>query len=222
MIDVTGKLLWYRDLAGWGARMGWHSLRERKNLIAESRRQSHLWRDADTWEELCELTARFCLGELDFTPNHAGPRCPETVEIADALAHVNRAGYLTMCSQPGSGPDAFGEHVYWQRAAVQGYADDACAARIEKLVADHPALTLSAHRPRRWRGDFRVAVPVTIDEEYAALTDFGAVPSHRQVAFELGGCRDHLVERAQLGWWVTVTDRRWGRHELLWDTLGEL
>lgn len=58
------------------------------------------WRDARSLADLGELMARFLEGAIDEAPTFVGRPDPETDPLVAVLAQVNRAGYVTTCSQP--------------------------------------------------------------------------------------------------------------------------
>jgi len=180
----------------------------------ESRHEAGAWSSARTLTDLGELVARFCEGELSETPDHAGPRAPETERIAAPLAHANRQGFITSSSQPGVLDD-----TGRQRAAVEGWATPETEDRLWRLVAG-TRLDMHAtnHRPR-WATNYSTAVPVsevaTDTGGYVTCTDFGAVPSARDFA--------HL-ERPDLTdgcAFVSIIDPEWGDEPLLWERLSE-
>lgn len=127
------------------------------------------WAAAETFEDVCELSAQFCEGKLHSTPTHLGPRMPETVEIAAELANANRHGFLTDGSQPGrtQGQDGY----YAQRAAVTGLASAETVERLRRLVEGTPLILNVSElaTPRRsitpYRGDYSKAIVVTRDQD---------------------------------------------------------
>lgn len=186
----------------------------REELVAwrERRQQAALWEKAETFADLGELVARFCEGELVETPDHGGPRCPETVPVAAQLAHANRCGFVTTSSQPGYDHDGS-----QQRAAVEGWAMPETAEQLEALVGG-TRLQLQVSERRAWRADysraFLVSRYVHPDGEVLEETHFGFVPGSRTDFIDLG--RSDLTDGALF---VTVHDPEWGDHSLLWDRL---
>jgi uncharacterized protein DUF6919 len=108
-------------LAGWLAK--WRAIR--------------LWLSAETLPELGELTARWVAGELPLSATYGGPPDPETADIARTLIAINRAGALTIESQPGwTGPcRAAGQHVR-QRALVLLYVPTDRAPELRTALTD--------------------------------------------------------------------------------------
>ncbi|MGH9971900.1 MAG: DUF6919 domain-containing protein [Pyrinomonadaceae bacterium] len=101
-----------------------------------------LWHEASTFDELCELNARFIEGEIDFSPTYgAGSLDDESKPLISYLAALNRAGFFTTCSQPGE------DHRHSkQRAFVDGLALKDTALRIERisLTSDLYVMTTEA------------------------------------------------------------------------------
>lgn len=159
------------------------------------RKRAHeaLWRDAASFQELLVLMQRFVRGELLNWPGHLGPRNDETIQIAEALAHVNGAGFLTYGSQPGEdspmvnadGSPAECGATWQQRAAVEGHATDEVLGRLRKVCAvEH--LHIKAHRvERRRRTDYGEAVTVSLMNRQE-VTSFGAKLSRRDIEFMWG------------------------------------
>lgn len=186
----------------------------------------HLWADAESFEQLCALMQRFVRGELENWPGHGGPCNEETIEIAEALAHANGAGFLTTTSQPGCSEPMVNKDgsavecgASWdQRAAVEGHATHAVLDRINEVCrVEH--LRVQAHRTaHRRRTDYSQAVTVTMvnGREHTGL---GARLSRRDVESIWAGIEDHLMDEILGMWQVTIYDERWGTHTLLWERL---
>jgi hypothetical protein len=90
------------------------------------------WRTARTLTDLAELTADWLARDLDAHPGwgSGSDRAPdsETFEIADHLIALNRAGWLTIDSQPGYDRDQNG---YTQRHGVKFILSQAQAEQLE-------------------------------------------------------------------------------------------
>jgi len=191
-----------------------------------SRSDRRAWKQARTLTELGELTARWLEGDIASQPGYM-PNCgpdPETTELIPTLAKLNRAGYVTECSQPGMAPTVGYDGRLWsQRAAVSGFADDATAARILTAV-EGTELVLIAHGtpPRRrwwqWRRPVNPAIVVT-SAGYQVSTEFGA----RMSLGDLEGCLGDLGQEGftavRDALQVTVIDPAWGRNDVLWPVL---
>jgi len=175
------------------------------------------WDSAWTLADLGELTARWLEGHLASQPAYApgtGP-APETGPLVPVLARINRAGYLTCCSQPGEAGTGYDGAWWEQRAAVQGFTCPAVAERIWE-AAEAAGLTVIAHAPAtlpRWRIRYDRAVPVT-RREARPCTWFGAQLSRRHLRDGWTGygiCHPDAVTALCAAWQVTVIDPGWDR-----------
>lgn len=180
------------------------------------RAHRRMWADAESYEELCALMARFVRGELALCPGHGGEVFPETLEISEALAHANVQGFITTQSQPGRDEP---EDNFRQRAVVEGHAP---ASVLERLVAvtRGTRLVLAAHETYRWGRKYDYS------ESFAAtmwggrvVTGFGVRLSRRAVVQEWLEIRDHLIREILPMHQVTIHDPEWGPHRLLWERL---
>lgn len=111
-----------------------------KTMIAgwlAKREAIRLWLSAETLPELGELTARWVAGELPLSATYGGPPDPETADIARTLIKVNRAGALTIESQPGwTGPRRAAGHHVRQRAMVLLYVPTQRAPELRTALTD--------------------------------------------------------------------------------------
>lgn len=176
-----------------------------------------VWQEVETFEELCELNARFMEGRLRFIPGWFGESLdPESEPLAPYLAAFNRAGFLTVVSQPG-----LDEGHSKQRAFVEGFAPEDTALGIKRLslcselyvyVARpgesggcQTAVTIDHLSPYTWAGE------ATPDEEGL----FAWMESHAEI------CNERAMEALRQAWFVSVIDLCWGRRGYLWDTLAK-
>ena len=175
-----------------------------------------LWREAKTFEELCEINARFIEGDIDFSPIYgASSLDDESKPLVPYLAALNRAGFLTTCSQPGE-DDGHSR----QRACVQGLALEETALRIERLsltsdlyiMTAEPGryngcmmpITIDFFRPHSWAGS------ASLDDETGVFNDVLGFEKH---------CGEGAVRGLREAWEVCVIDLSWGRERYLWDVL---
>ena len=196
-----------------------------------SRPDRRAWKQARTLAELGELTARWLEGDIASQPGYE-PNCgpdPETTELIPSLARLNRAGYVTDCSQPGLPPtEGYDGRLWSQRAAVSGFADNVTLAQIRAAVERTGQLVLITHRaPSRWSGcwlpwrlpDTGMAVTAA-GRGHRVHTEFGA----RMSLSALEGCFADLGREGfatvRDAHQVTVIDPVWGRDEYLWSALG--
>jgi hypothetical protein len=176
-----------------------------------------VWREAETFAQLCELTAQFVTGASPFYPGW----CSETLDdesapLLEYLAAFNRAGFLTVNSQPGEPfRPGFDGHCWAQRAYVCGFAPEPVAARIEALALCTDLL-VTVHRPGEG-GGYRV--PCVVRGQRPCLWVGDAL-------FEVldhfaDYCGKKALETLRSICSVNVIDLCWGRHEHLWSTLAQ-
>lgn len=216
--EVVQQLRWvaHGELSAWRQRQA----------------ERQLWANVRDLAELRELMAQFCEGRLWAWPNHLGPRDPETVEIGDALAHANRAGFLTTGSQSGVSDPMGNEDgsiadcgaLWEQRAAVEGFATIETTYRLIDLISGSglEAQYGRAENVRWWRRyDFEHTVLVTRVNDHEH-THFGAEVGRRGTRFMFYGVPTPVVRQLQDLVQVFIYDPRWGEHDLLWERLAKL
>lgn len=171
-----------------------------------------LWRKAQTFEELCELMARWIEGELKYRPGYCGESiASETVPLRDTLAGYNRRGFLTVDSQPAEPLD---KHGCGQRAYVMGYASEDLAKTIACLGL-HTALLVLIFEPGV-NGGYKI--PVTVDE-FCPFTRCGWPPGFRDLDCFEEDCGEAAMLCLKRAWKVIVIDLDWGREAYLWDRM---
>lgn len=183
------------------------------------------WRAARTLTDLAELTAQWIEGTIPWQPAYCGTTDIDTPRMAEVLAQVNRAGFMTVQSQEAAdGPGFDGAH-WRQRAAVYGYATEEITDRIcQQAPAGFHVIAYDPADLARWRNYWGNAVTITWrdGEDY---TEFGGHVCRRSI------CDPHtgwgLLDRAaQLAvcraWQLTVIDLQAGRQDLLWDFLADI
>jgi hypothetical protein len=193
---------------------------------AQERAERALWARAATLADVGEVTAQWAEGRVLYHPGgyDEGP-AEETLEIAPALATLNRAGFVTCSSQPGL-VESIEEWDLHQRAAVDGFTDKATADLLEKVCAE-AGLLFIRNGPAGWRSTQTNAVLVTAtpidgdritdDKPCWGHTHFGTHLSRRYVKFIFDGYgTDALLAAEQ----VTIVDPEWGRNTM-WDVLTE-
>lgn len=177
-----------------------------------------LWRDAKNFEELCELNARFIEGDIDFSPTHgASSLDEESKPLLMYLTALNRAGILTLCSQPG---EDYGHSK--QRAYLDGLALKETASRLDRLSLTSD-LYIMTTEPGRYKG---CMMPVTIDGfrphswgGAATLDDeTGIFP---EVLHFEKYCGESAMQELREAYQVCVIDLCWGRERYLWDVLAD-
>jgi hypothetical protein len=192
---------------------------DRPRIGRMSRTDRQAWQSARTLADLGELTAQWLEGRIASVPGYCGAPAEETVPLIPVLARLNRAGFVTDCSQPGQTGDG-----WEQRAAVQGYAAQDVALRIIGAVAADPELVTISCPPSmvpRWRYGYRDAMTVT-RARGRHFTGFGVRIPRRHIRdgwIGHGMCSREAVKALCEAWQVTVIDPEWGRPDLLWQVL---
>jgi hypothetical protein len=187
------------------------------------------WRAATSFDELCELGARFVEGQLAFFPGWNAPDLDdESDEIALVLARLCRAGFLTVASQPararagGAG----------QRAFVCGFVTDQVARRLEHaprvaglVVEVHGGADAGAVEGNVVSRNVERADGVSIAREPVSLHGgvAHAFAGHDAREEEIVCFEDHVSKAAldelRSRAWVSAYDLEWGRKDALWAHL---
>jgi len=168
-----------------------------------------LWREAHTFEDFCELTAKWIEGKLKYYPLYGECIDSETIPLRGTLAEFNRRGFLTMDSQPAQPLD---EHGCGQRAYVMGYACEDLAKRIASLTENTDLLVLifepgvdNGHR-----------IWARVHEFHPVTCVGGAIASTLLSLFEQT-CGEAAMLSLKSMWRVIVIDLQWGRKTYLWE-----
>ena len=163
-----------------------------------------MWRAAQSFGELCELTERFLRGEITVFPGWNAPELDvESDEIVPVLCAACRAGFLTCASQPAR-PD--------QRAFVAGFAHETAAQQLARMAG----LDVRLFSPE-FEGPSR-AEPVS---RHAGR--FHAFAGH-DARFEELACFEGEIGAAAFdalrsAVYVSAFDPEWGRTDRLWSEL---
>ena len=140
---------------------------------------------------------------------------PETRgHIRDALARVNRAGWVTDSSQPG-----LRRAGLLQRAYASGIAAPALTRYAEHLSSDSDVVVLRAIRQIEHSSETNIVVTVRDGEPHTWLGNWA--PSERDVLLEapLPPAAASAVHAAEA---LQVFDPVWGRDDVLWPWLRRL
>ncbi len=177
--------------------------------MSEIERAQGLWTAARSFEDLCELTARFVEGRLPYSPAYGAETVDEeTGPLIPYLAALNRAGFMTTNSQPGE------ESPEWkQRAFVDGYALEHVAKRIARvslhtdlhIVVVPPGFEAGFHTP--------VIVRDFMPHGWAGFSHRGDIESFADE------CGSLAIQELRTAWSVSVIDLKWGRTDHLWSNL---
>lgn len=186
--------------------------------------ERRLWRQAKTLADVGELTAQWLEGKISSQPGYA-PGCgpdEETLPYVRTLAKACRAGYVTYGSQPGDDGPGYDGARWRQRAAVEGFADDA-AYKWLRAAAERRGLLVIAHEGAgRFMGR---KDSLTVTESLGrAHTRFGTRLSRTHIRdgwTGYGVCSRNAVEALCTAWQVTIIDRDWNRNDRLWPILDQ-
>lgn len=174
-----------------------------------------LWRQAQTLEEIGELTARWLEGALPYCPFYGGSPDNETGPLISFLASWNRQGLVTVFSQPGQALDEEGSA---QRACFEGYAQEVLVRRVAAMTLYTDLLVFIF--PPGVVGGYQV--PVTVCE-YHPFTWLG---SSGDVLEENPRLEEHLSEAGiaalESAWKVIAIDLHWGRNNYLWEQVSRI
>ena len=167
------------------------------------------WKRAQSFAELCELAARFVEGRERFFPGWGSPRLDaESRPLAARLARLNRAGFLTLASQPGTQSGVDGCE---QRSFACGF----CRAREARALA-----RIGARCFRRGeRGRAGVAVSRR-DGRARVLAGHNAFESELELFAGAIGAR--ALAELERGVYWSIWDPVWGREEWLWRKLARV
>jgi len=187
-----------------------------------SRAEERIWAEPTTLAGLGELHAQWLEGRLRSQPGYCAPvDVDEDVVpgMAELFAACCRAGFVTTNSQAALAQDGYDGAWWEQRAAAEGFADDATLDRLT-AVATAAGLNIQAGRAGR-RTSHRQAVDVTI-RDGRQHTGFGAILSVSHLADEwlgYGMCSDGAIDAVIDAWQVLVYDPEWDNNDRLWPAL---
>lgn len=179
------------------------------------------WGGARTLAELGVLTASWLEGQLSDHPGYTGggpdPETIETPGVVPALAALNRAGFVTVASQPGCEGIGYDGAVWTQRAAVMLLCSGDRAAILNTILRGTWCEVIS-NPSRAWWRRAQPGICVT-RREGRDYTTFGYQLGRGGLSLCFGDVLSpsafDAVCRAQQ---VTVYDRVWGRNSL-WRVL---
>ena len=167
------------------------------------------WKRARSFVELCELGARFVEGRERCFPGWASTCLDaESAALVPLLARLNRAGFLTLASQPGA---LAGVDGCEQRAFASGF----CHATHSRA--------LRALHARCYRRGERGLAGVAVSRRNGRARVFAG---HNAFEDELELFRGAvgepaLAELREYVYW-SVWDPVWGREEWLWRKLARV
>ena len=171
------------------------------------------WSEAQSFRELCELGARFVEGRIDSFPGWGARELDaESVPLADTLARLNRAGFLTCASQPGAAPARGTDGVVTaRRPFVTGFARLEAAADLAPLARKEGLFVVS------WASDEaggdRLPVGLRGKEPYLWAGHAAGREELRLFSDSLSPAGLAELERCR---WVWAVDLEWKESERLW------
>jgi hypothetical protein len=174
------------------------------------------WRTARTFGDLCSLGAEFVEGRTAFFPGWGWSVLDEESDaIVAHLAVLQRAGLLTLASQPGRAPwPSHDGAPQEQRTFVCGFADERCARALAELRAE-PEIKVDLFR-RGESGGTRTAVSARggIPHAFAGYSAF-----EEELACFAGQVSSEALEVLERSTYVSAIDLVWGRDSELWKSL---
>jgi hypothetical protein len=184
-----------------------------------SRRDSRLWRQANTVAELGQLMARWLEGDIKSWPGYQPNYGPddETRRLIPTLAALNRAGFVTDSSQPGEMGPGHDGGWYCQRAAVCGFvADRALLGQLLLAAADHALLpVVTGGQEEYWPEP----IPVTTRNS-ETVTDFGYHLGRRDLRTVWPVINSTAFAAVEQAWQVTIVAPDFGASgERMWPAL---
>ena len=173
------------------------------------------WRGARTFADLCALGARFVTGEIHAFPGWGGAGLDEeSMPLVPVLELCNRAGFLTVASQPGRAPhpDATGR-LCSQRAFVAGFADEGAVRALQGLARTD--LTVCIQPPGARGGP---AIPASqVDSEVCAWA--GHAASQEELRLFRPSISRAALLALQARAFVWVIDLAWEDRDDCWRAL---
>lgn len=200
------------------------------NPTGMDRDTSRLWREAHTLPAYGELTAQWLEGRIPSQPGYQ-PNCgpdEETLPHVEVLAALNRAGYITDCSQPGCDVIGYDKARWRQRAAVTGFIQLESQANdlIDRLelaglqgIGLYPLADRHALRNRPMPPTFQ-GVEVT-RRKRKGYTWFGGFRNYDEIMAYAGGSSRVVDVIWNECYEVVAYDPEWGRNDRLWPILAE-
>jgi hypothetical protein len=185
------------------------------------------WGAATSLADLAGLTADWIDGTISDHPGWSGQPDPETFQIAESLIALNRAGWLTIDSQPGHEAN---EHGEVQRHAVKLILTPEQAATFQAAF-EHTRYLRSLPTPLVPQAptEYRRAVPVMVSAvaesgHIEGTCWFGTGPDEEwELLFGEDLMRPELRRALEKAMVVAIAAPRWGSDDDgLWDALCDL
>jgi hypothetical protein len=186
------------------------------------------WATAESFADVCELTARWLEGDVGSQPGYRPEDGPadETRELVPVLAAACRAGYLTRDSQPGKVHTGLTGYQVAQHAYVYGFAQDDVLQRLQ-TGAESAGLWVCYGKADRRLYD----VDPTGRRQSRRRTvrdlrpDLGTVLPRKTLHDGWTGygiCSDTVLDLLCDAWQVTIIDPETARNDRVWPVLAAL
>lgn len=176
-----------------------------------------VWRDARTIADLGAGMAQWLEGRIPSWPGYEAGCGPdeETRHLVPDLAALNRAGFVTTNSQPGTDGIGYDEARWRQRAYVEGVIDDRNPL-LHRVIRAAGRAGMTVVRGRGY-----LPTPLVLTERDGQPMAAISVRAPRdQVAREWHGIgRQALKALRQHGAHISIVDPVWGRDTHLWPAL---
>lgn len=175
------------------------------------------WNKAASVADLGQLMADWLEGRIPRSPGYAARRPdPETTSrMIRTLAAINRAGYVTDCSQPGCDEMSTGRgrRSHWlQCAAMQGFITDLGLLGTLRDAARRTGLTVIVDGPQ--------TVVTWVDGK--PYTAFGGIVRGGDLRVMWDGIGRDAWDEIQHAHHVAIIDPRRGPSDRLWDMLDQV
>jgi len=142
-----------RRSPSFGTLHDYYLLRRGIGLEGQDQKERHAYGEPQVIEDVFEVFAKFCAGELETFPWVDGEIQEETGRISAELVALNRAGYLTINSQPAvNGAPSDDPEVGWggpggmvyQKAYLELFISEQKLGAFLERVGDFPSLSYQA------------------------------------------------------------------------------
>ncbi|WP_459754465.1 DUF6919 domain-containing protein [Streptomyces sennicomposti] len=183
-----------------------------------SRADRRRWKSARTLADLGELVALWLTREVQSLPGYQPRYGPdeETTPLIGVLAACNRAGYVTISSQPGLSVTGADGLLWQQRAAVQGFVKNPLLVRELTGAAERAGLIVVLHDLLDKPGTGGFAATLCDGEPH---TVFGSALSRTDIEVIWSGCGPDAVAATVGATQVTLIDPAYGPSTRLWEAL---
>lgn len=166
------------------------------------------WRRCLDFETACELTAEWLEGNRHYQPGYAAAQpAPETGPWSQALADINRLGFMTTDSQPGVElSDGQG-----QRAYVTGLCTEETAGLLSAILAGTELVSIWFPPGSAGSGQICVTIDDNTEDTHLGISG-GSHGRCEEYESEANASLAHVLT----GFWeLHIFDPVWGRNSKL-------